>query len=45
MRQDRSSLFKVAAVGFVAVSALTVAVSASAGTSWSVGIAVPGGEA
>ena len=42
MRSNRSSLVKLAAVGFVAVAALTAAVSASAETSWSVGISAPG---
>ncbi|SCK11322.1 hypothetical protein VAR608DRAFT_0567 [Variovorax sp. HW608] len=42
MRQDRSSFVKLAAAGLVAVSALTVAVCANAGASWSVGIAAPG---
>lgn len=42
MRPNRSSLVKFGTAGFVAVSALTAVVSASAGTSWSVGIAAPG---
>ena len=42
MHAGRSVLVKLAAVGVVAVAALTGAASASAGTNWSVGIAVPG---
>lgn len=36
------TVFKLAAAGLVAAGALTVAASANAGTSWSVGINVPG---
>lgn len=42
MHAGRLVLVKLAAVGVVAVAALTGAASASAGTNWSVGIAVPG---
>ena len=42
MQAGRSVLVKLAAVGVLAVEALAGAASASAGTNWSVGIAVPG---
>jgi hypothetical protein len=42
MHANRSMLIKLAAVGAVAVAALTGAASASAGTSWSIGISAPG---
>ena len=42
MHAGRSALIRLAAVGVVAVAAITAAASASAGPNWSVGIAVPG---
>ncbi|MEJ8826372.1 hypothetical protein WKW80_30850 [Variovorax humicola] len=44
MHASHSVLVKLAAVGVVAVAALTGAAAASAGANWSVGISLPGVE-